>query len=364
MKRYQYAISCSLVSMLILIAGCDDKTTLSPAPDYVLSATVLKESASGVNLTGTVQSRFTSPLSFQTEGRIISRRVETGDAVVAGQVLAQLDPLALTFSVQNVQANLLESEAKLRTAQLNAKRQHTLAVEKLASIEELDVAEQGLAAAKEAVRESKARLLKATEQMNDADLKAPFNGVITSVSLESGQTVSAGQTVLQLADLEKRDAVLDVPEEQLEKLSLGQQFLVKLQMDPSVNWTGELREISPATDTVTRLRRVKVALNDAPESFRIGAVVTLVSPSLTPKMSHTVLIPPTAILERQNSYFVWVINPSSMTVDLRKIQLTESPHQEMVQVVDGLMEGEKVVTAGVNNLQSGQKIRIERESAL
>ena len=213
MKQLQWFIACPLAIMLVLTSGCDDGTTSSPTPRYVLSATALAESASGAGLAGTVQSRFTSPLSFQTEGRIISRHVEVGDAAAAGQVLAQLDPLALAFSVQSAQASLQESQAKLRTALLTAKRQRTLAVEKFSSTEELDVAEQGLAAAQEAVREARARLLKATEQMNDADLKAPFNGVITSVSFESGQTVSAGQTVLQIADLDQCDAVFDVPEE-------------------------------------------------------------------------------------------------------------------------------------------------------
>ncbi|UXY08932.1 efflux RND transporter periplasmic adaptor subunit [Kosakonia sp. ML.JS2a] len=363
MKRQQW-FNGPLAIMLVLTAGCDDKTTRPPAPRYVLSATALTESASGLSLAGTVQPRFTSPLSFQTGGRIISRHVEIGDAVVTGQVLAQLDPLALAFSVQSAQASVQESLATLRTARLTAKRQRTLAVEQLASMEERDVAEQALAAAKEAVREAQSRLLKATEQMKDADLKAPFNGVITSVSLESGQTVSAGQTVLQLADLDLRDAVFDVPEDQLTKLRLGQQFVVTLQMDPSVKWTGELREISPATDTVTRLRRVKIALHDAPASLRIGAVVTLVSSVFPPETGHTIFIPSTAILERQNASFVWVIDPSSMTVELRKIQVAASPQKERVQVVSGLIEGENVVTAGVNSLQPGQKIRMQRTSVL
>lgn len=361
MTRMIGFLSCPLAFMLLVLVGCDDTTPVPPAPRYVLSATALRDAAGAMRLTGTVQAKVISSLSFQTPGRIVSRHVEVGDAVAAGEVLAQLDPLALAFSVQSAQANLQDSHAKLRTALLTAQRQRTLAAAKVASTEEREVAEQGLTAAQQAVREAQARLRKTTEQMSDADLTAPFNGVITSVSLESGQTVSAGQTVLEIANTGLRDAVFDVPEAQLADIHLGQRVQITLQRDPTVKCTGDLREISPASDTTTRLRRVKVSINNAPDSFRIGGAV-ISDTAFTPSGNTVLRVPATAVFERQYAHYVWVINPSTMTVSPRKIQLAGSLQTGGVTVLNGLQAGEKIVTAGVNALQPGQKIRIERKA--
>ncbi|AUH01441.1 efflux RND transporter periplasmic adaptor subunit [Prodigiosinella confusarubida] len=363
MNRHPWFFICPLALLLATVTGCDDKTAAIPAPRYVLSATALTESAGGMSLAGTVQPRVTSPLSFQTPGRVVSRHVAVGDEVSAGEVLAELDPLSLEFSQQSARASLQDAQAKLQNALITAKRQRSLAAAQVTSVEELEEAEQNLTAAQAAVGEAQARLRKADEQLSYAQLKSHFNGVITSVSVETGQTVAAGQTVFQVACLRERDAVVDVPEEELKNVSLGHKFEIALQMDPSIKWTGELREIAPAADTVTRLRRVKIAINDAPPAFRLGTVVTAF-PLMTKKADTSVIIPATAVLERQQVHFVWVINPSSLTVSLRKIQFIPSPQVGLVRVLSGLRAGEQIVTAGVNSLQPGQKIRIERTPTL
>ncbi|MGN7973090.1 efflux RND transporter periplasmic adaptor subunit [Serratia sp. 22264] len=363
MNRHPWFFMCPLVLLLTMVAGCDEHTTVMPAPRYVLSATALAESAGGMSLAGTVQPRATSPLSFQTPGRVVSRHVVVGDEVNAGEVLAELDPLALEFSVQSAQASLQDAQAKLQNAFITAKRQRSLAAARVTSIEALDEAEQNLTAAQAAVGEAQARVRKAVEQRSYAQLKANFNGVITSVSVEAGQTLAAGQTVLQLASLGDRDAVVDVPEAQLKNVALGHRFEIALQMDPAIKWTGELREIAPAADAATRLLRIKIAINDAPPAFRLGTVVTAF-PLMTKHEDTQVVIPASAVLERQQVHFVWVIDPSSLTVNLRKIRLMPSPQADSVHVLSGLREGEQIVTAGVNSLQPGQKIRIERASTL
>ena len=363
MNRHQWLLICPLTVVLALTAGCDDKPAVTSSPRYVLSATALAESAGDMSLAGTVQSRVTSELSFQTPGRLVSRHVEVGDEIKAGQVLAQLDPLALQFSVQSAQASLQDAQAKLQNAIITEKRQRNLAAVQATSIQDLEVAEQNLSAAQAAVAEAQARLHKADEQLSYAQLKARFSGVVTAVSAEEGQTVAAGQTIVTVAYLDQRDAVIDIPEAALRDITLGYRFEIALQMDPLVKCTGELREISPAADAATRLRRVKIAIIDAPAQFRLGSVVTAL-PLGTNSLRHPLFVPASAILERLQQHFVWVIDPANLTVNLRRVQIMTSPGQETVQVMSGLQEGEQIVIAGVHSLQPGQKIRTERVSPL
>lgn len=364
MNRQQWLLICPLTMLLVLTAGCDDKPIVTSSPHYVLSATALVESAGDMSLAGTVQSRVTSELSFQTSGRLVSRHVEVGDEIKAGQVLAQLDPLALQFSVQSAQASLQDAQAKLQNAIITEKRQRNLAAVQATSIQDLEVAEQNLSAAQAAVAEAQARLHKADEQLSYAQLKARFSGVVTAVSAEEGQTVAAGQTIVTVAYLDQRDAVIDIPEAALRNITLGYRFEIALQMDPLVKCTGELREISPAADAATRLRRVKIAIIDAPAQFRLGSVVTAIPQGVTNSLPHPLFVPASAILERLQQHFVWVIDPASLTVNLRRVQIITSPRRETVQVVSGLQEGEQIVIAGVHSLQPGQKIRTERVSPL
>ncbi|WP_320534437.1 efflux RND transporter periplasmic adaptor subunit [Robbsia andropogonis] len=363
MNRYPWFFLCPLALLLATVTGCDDKTSVPSTSRYVLSATVLAESVGGMSLAGTVQPLVTSPLSFQTPGRVVSRHVVVGDVVNAGEVLAEIDPLSLEFSEQSARASLQDAQAKLQNALNSAKRQRSLAAARVTSVEELEEAEQNLTATQAAVEEAQAMLRKAGKQLSYAQLKSRFNGVITSVAVETGQTVAAGQTVFQVAGLGARDAVVDVPEAELKGVDLGHKFEVSLQMDSTIKWTGQLREIAPAADSTTRLRRVKIAINDAPLAFRLGTVVT-VSPVITKNADKAVIVPATAVFERQQAYFVWVIDPSSLTVNLRNIQLMHLSHAGSVRVLGGLREGEQIVAAGVNSLKPGQKIRIERTSTL
>lgn len=363
MNRYlRFSIS-PVVMALAFTAGCDDKADVTPAARYVLSATAHSGMPEERRLAGTVQARTTSSLSFQTQGRVVSRYVEVGDYVKAGQVLARLDPRALTFSVQSEQASLQDALAKRQNALNTAKRQRSLAAAKATSVEDLEEAEQSLTSAQETVGEAQARLRKAGKQLSYTELKAQFDGVITSVSVEAGQTVSSGQTVLDVAHVNERDAVVDMPDAQLKNVTSGHQFELALQMAPSVKCTGEVREIAPAADATTRLRRVKIALKDAPDTFRIGSVITA-APVMTTHQDNPLFVPDTAILELRQAHYVWVINPSSLTVSMRKIQSIPSSQAGTARVLSGLREGEQVVIAGVHSLQSGEKIRIERASSL
>lgn len=363
MNRHPWFFLCPLALLMATVTGCDDKTTAASAPRYVLSAAALAESAGGMSLAGTVQPRITSPLSFQTPGRVVSRHVVVGDEVKAGEVLAELDPLSLEFSKQSAMASLQDAQAKLHNALINARRQRSLAAVRVTSAEQLEEAEQNLTAAQAAVDEAQARLRKTDEQMSYARLKSNYNGVITAVSVETGQTIAAGQTVFQVAGLAERDAVVDVPEAELKNMDLGHKFEIALQIDPTIKWTGALREIAPAADAATRLRRVKIAINDAPPAFRLGTVVT-VYPLIKSNSGASVIIPATAVLEHQQAHFVWVINPTSLIINQREVQLIPFNQAGLVRVISGLSEGELVVTAGVNSLQPGQKIRIERTSSL
>ena len=148
-------------------------------------------------------------------------------------------------------------------------------------------------------------LAKAIEQLGYAQVKADFAGVVTAVGAEVGQVVSPGQSVVTVARLDAREAVVDLGPDFLVPLTVGLEFTVSPQLLPAVQVQGRIREIAPQADQVTRMRRVRIALNDPPESFRLGSTITA---RLSSGHTSVLRVPASAVLKEGAETFVWVID--------------------------------------------------------
>jgi membrane fusion protein, multidrug efflux system len=142
-----------------------------------------------------------------------------------------------------------------------------------------------------------------------------LRGVITAASANVGQVVSPGQTVVTLARPNTREAVVDIGEDFPVPLTVGLPFTVGLQLLPAIQARGQIREIAPQADQVTRMRRVRIALNDPPEGFRLGSTITA---RLINSASSVLQVPASAVLREEEETFVWVVDPASSTVSLHK----------------------------------------------
>lgn len=330
------------------------------APRPVIWMTATTERAKGLSFVGVVQPRVEAELAFRTLGRVIERNVETGDVVKKGDVLAEIDPLTLQLAVTSAQADLRNAKAQLENAAINERRKRILASTNTASMADLELAEQGLKSAQANLAKAEANLHKASEQLGYAQLKAEFDGVITSTSVEVGQTATAGQAALKLARLDLRDVVIDVPDGQLSQIRPASHIDVALQLDGRWRTSGTIREVAPQADTETRTQRVKIAVDAAAQVFRFGSVVTVTFTN--GRQDQSILLPRSAIAWDNGAARVWVVEADTLTVSRRSVEVdaaaTDVP---LVRVNSGLKVGEKVVVAGVNDLQEGQKTRLGQE---
>lgn len=329
-------------------------------PRPVVWMTAATERAKGLSFAGVVQPRVEAELAFRTLGRVIARNVETGDVVKKGDVLAEIDPLALQLAVTSAQADLRNARAQLENSAVNEQRKRILASTNSASMADLELAEQGLKSAQANMAKAEANLDKTREQLGYARLTAEFDGVITSTSVEVGQTATAAQAVLKLARLDQRDVVIDVPEGQLSQIRSASRIDVALQLDGHWRTTGNIREVAPQADSETRTQRVKVAVDEAADVFRFGSVVTVTFAN--GRQDDAILLPRTAIARDGVAAHVWVIDAGTLTVSRRSVEVDETAtNNPLVRVNGGLNAGEKVVAAGVNDLQEGQKTRLGQE---
>jgi RND family efflux transporter MFP subunit len=356
MKTRLFVVAGTIASALAM-AGCKQEAK-SPEPVRPVLSAVLQPAASGSMVAvGTVQPRYETNLGFRVLGRLVARPVNVGDVVAEGQTIAEVDPTTLEHAVRSAKADLSKGEALLENAIGTEERKRILIKTDATTRQTLDDAEQVRAGAQASTARARANLTKAIEQLGYTQVKADFAGIVTAVSAEVGQVVSPGQSVVNVARLDVREAVVDIGADFPVALTVGLPFTVSPQLLPAIQVQGQIREIAPQADQMTRMRRVRIALNDPPESFRLGSTITA-----RPSDDHSsaLRVPASAVLKEGGEAFVWVVDAPSSTVSLHKVALAED--EAGIRVTGGLTVGERIVTAGIHNLKQGQQVRIEQDA--
>jgi len=341
----------------LFTAGWPQRTQAQEPVRPVLSTVVEPTDSSGTAAVGTVEPRYKTDLSFRVLGRLIARRVNVGDTVEQGEIVAAIDSTALELAVRSAKADLSRSQAQLANASATEQRQRTLITTDTTSKETLDNAVQVQAGAQASVARAQANLTKAIEQHSYAQVKADFAGVVTAVLADVGQVVSPGQTVITVARPDIREAVVDIGPDFPVPLRVGLPFMVSLQILPTVHVDGQIREIAPQADPVTRTQRVRIALNDPPPTFQLGATVTA---RLATDQRPILRVPESAVLNKDGEDFVWVVDLPASAVSLRKVDMLRD--EGGIQVTAGLEAGTRIVTAGIHSLKPGQQVRIDQDS--
>ncbi|WP_316177883.1 efflux RND transporter periplasmic adaptor subunit [Bradyrhizobium sp. SZCCHNRI1009] len=343
---------------LALLAGCNEKAAAPEPVRPVLSMKVERQTANVSTVTGTIEPRYKADLSFRVLGRLIARPVYVGDMVKQDQVVAAIDPAALELAVRASAAEVSRSQAQLTNATGTEGRQRTLLETDATTKATLESAEQSRAAAQASVIKAQSNLAKAREQLGYAQLKADFAGIVTAVGAEVGQVVSPGQSVVTVARPDIREAVIDVGDDIAGALQVGTPFTVRLQVDPTISTTAKVREIAPRADATTRTRRVRITLDNPPETMRLGTTVTA---TVNTEQRTVIRLPSTAILEQDGKSFVWLVDDANNYVKRQEIMVARN-EDGSIRVTGGLEPGQRVVTAGVHSLKDGQSVRIDQES--
>ncbi|WP_347903191.1 efflux RND transporter periplasmic adaptor subunit [Pseudomonas purpurea] len=342
------------LGLLALLGACGDKKPLEKErPRVFVQAVNPADFAASVTLTGDVQARVQTELSFRVGGKIIQRLVDVGDRVSAQQVLARLDPKDLQINVDTAQAQVVAEQARVTQTAAAFVRQQKLLPKGYTSQSEYDSAQAALRSSQSALTAAQAQLANAREQLSYTALIAEAPGVITARQAEVGQVVQATEPIFSLARDGARDAVFNVYESLLIAPPADRSLVVSLVDNPAINTTGTVREITPAVSAQTGTVQVKVTLNDLPQGMQLGSVV-----SATAKVpgKSAVELPWSALTKDLSAPAVWVVGDDG-TAQLRGVTVARYLTGNVI-ISDGLSGGENVVTAGGQLLHPGSRVEI------
>jgi RND family efflux transporter MFP subunit len=352
----KFQLCWTVIAFAALATGCSrEAEPVLPDIRPVRAVTVEKQDlGETVTLTGHVRPRDEASLGFRIGGRMIERPVNLGDRVQAGQIIAKLEPLDELNALRSAQAALNSANGVVARTRNDFERQRTLLGQGHTTRARFDQAQQELQTAESQVKDAQAQLQIAQDRVGFTELKADAPGVITAIAAEPGEVVQAGRTIVQVARDAGRDAVFDVPASILRTAPGDTEVAVSLADDPSVQATGAVREVAPQADPITRNFQIRVTLENPPAAMRLGSTVT--GRAKLPA-APVIAVPASALTKYDNKPAVWVVDKANQTVAIRTVEV-QSYEPSSVIISNGLDNGDIVVTAGVQALYPGRKVRL------
>jgi RND family efflux transporter MFP subunit len=344
------------LSIPILLPSCSqENAAAAPEARPVRTITVeRREAGVPVTLTGRIEAEDEVALSFRIAGRILESDLKVGDQIKPGQLIARLESQNERNALRAAQAGLAAAQAALTQARNHYERQETLLSQGWTTRANYDQAKKGLQTAQSQVEATEAQLKTAHDLVSFTEIHADSPGVVTVLGPAAGEVVQAGQMIIRVARKDGRDAVFDVPAQILRSAPTNPVITVTLTDDPKVTATGRVRTVAPQANPVTRTFEVKVGLTDPPPAMRLGATV---NGRMETEAVPMIEIPSSALTRFDGRPAVWIVDPAQRTVAIRNVDVLRFD-QANVAVSQGLDTGEIVVTAGVQALHPGQKVRL------
>lgn len=354
-KQRTAALVGALLFGSTFLSGCGDVVQKEKPLLVKTQQAVSSTEAQTGSYSGTVRGRYETKVAFQVSGRILSRNVNVGSRVNAGDVLMVIDARDVQQQANAGDAQVSAARAQLSLAQANLARYTELYQAEAVSASVLDQYQTNYDAAFAAYQQALSQAAQAHNSLGYTNLTAGASGVVSSVEAEEGQVVAAGQTVLTLVQTNELEVEISVPESQIDSLRVGQEAQISFWALKETA-SGVVREISPMADSASRTYTVRVTVTNPPKGMELGMTADVRLPQ---GEADGVLLPLSAIYQTEGTPEVWVVKEDS-TVELRPVTV-ETFDENRVRVY-GLALSDVVVTAGVHKLRAGQEVRTEAKS--
>jgi multidrug efflux system membrane fusion protein len=347
-------IALIAAASVVLLAACSKPVEKT---EDVRPVRVIRLAADNVDVvaefSGDVRARVESRLGFRVGGKIVARKVDVGTIVKRGQPLMQLDPQDLKLAQAQANAGLQAAESNRDLARAELKRYQDLREKNFVSQAILDAKETAFKAAQASHDQAVAAYKNQSNQAGYAALVSDVDGVVTSVDAEVGQVVSAGNPVVRVAQAGAKEIVIGIPEDKVDTLRRISDVRVRTWAKPDESIPGKLRELSPIADPATRTYTAKISIPDASDDVRLGMTAYVTFAEKTP--GAIIKVPLTALLQDKSATAVWVVENGA--VKLVPVKVAGTAGNDIL-LAGGVAPGQTVVTAGVNLLKPGQKVKI------
>ena len=350
-------------AMPLLLTGCGEE----PAPPTPQIRPVRTEHVYATgggrvrSFSGSARAAVESRLSFKLPGTIRSLLVEVGDKVKVGQLIAELDDEDYRLQAQEAEAGLASAEAQAVNAEANYDRVQSLYENRNASKNDLDAARAGAISARQNVNSIAKRLELARVTLGYTRLKAQFDGSIADVPVESNENVGAGQPVVLLTSGGRLEVEVAIPEQLIVEVREGDEVAVRFDAIEGRTFGARVTEVGVVSTGAATTFPVTVRLDKEDSDFRPGMAAEVDLRFGGRGDRDRIYVPSVAVGEdRQGERFVFVVEDDggTMHAQRRGVAIGTLGDEGLIEIQEGLADGELVVTAGVSRITDGQEVRL------
>lgn len=296
-----------------------------------------------VEALGTASANEAVVITAQETDKVQQLYFEDGDFVAANQLLVILNSAEEEARVSELQVALAEAQRQLN-------RVTNLAKENAASEQLLDERQA-------AVDTLRAQILVAQAQLNDREIRAPFQGVLGVRNVSEGALVRPGDQITTLDDVMQLKVDFDIAEKHLPGIALKQTVQAKSIAYPGQIFEGQVTHIDSRVNPITRTVQVRAILDNPQVLLRPGMLLQVV---VQKQVMQSLVISETALVPIDDEQFVYVIDGDSKAIKTKVVIGERKPG--VVQVVSGVSAGDKVVTEGTLRLRDGATVNVVGES--
>lgn len=347
-RRAVVAILAALVA-----AGCGEEEPTGQQAAPVEGAVARMDTLSvTVEAVGSLEARSRVEVKPEIAGRVSQILFEEGDSVRAGQVLVRLNRDRLEAELQAARASVSRARAEAENLERQLRRNDSLLARGAISQQAYDDLETSHASAQAGLEEAEANLALARENLEDATIRAPFDGRVGVRSFDLGDYLAVGTSMFTVVDDDPLEIRFSVPERYLGQLELGSEIDVRVQSAPDRTVEGRLEFISPYVSAASRSVELRALIPNADAVLRPGQFATVV---LELEERPAVLVPEAALLPRDEGATVFLVRggeavPRQVSMGLRR--------QGVVEILSGVSEGDTVVVAGQQRLEEGTAVAV------
>jgi membrane fusion protein (multidrug efflux system) len=357
--------------VLLLIGGIALRAT-APRPEAVAAAgdqaaaiqvRTLAVAAAPVRhraaLSGVLEPRRRVRIFAETNGRVLEAGAEELDAVAADQLLVQVDPLRARVAVERAQAGLTRATSELGLASTSLSRQQSLKEQAVSSDSALDDASNRSRVAEATIRDARAQLEEARDELARKTIRAPFDGVLASFDVELGEYVRVGQELGELLDLATARVTIGLSDRQIVGVRPGQPAEVRIEAYPNESFPGVILRVGVAVRAESRKFPVEIEIENREQRLLPGMVAQVFLDF--GDATERIVVPREAVVEEFGLRFVYVVTPGQdrgLVASRRRVALRQLPFDPgRVEVVSGLLAGDRVAVSGVQSLRDGARVR-------
>ncbi|NTV57616.1 MAG: efflux RND transporter periplasmic adaptor subunit, partial [Deltaproteobacteria bacterium] len=344
-----------------------------------LQSTYPSQTFTVLNASGYAVAQRKAAVSSKITGRLISLSVEEGSRVKKGEVIATLENEDSQAALNRAQANvnlarstLDQAKAELEDAQINHHRNEQLVAKGFVAQSTVDASEArykrakaAVAAQEAAIRASEAAREEAKVLVEYSNIRAPFDAVVLTKNADIGDIVTplgaaanAKAAVVTIADMGSLQVEVDVSESNISQVRVGQPCEIRLDAFPDLRFKGAVHMIVPTADRSKASVLVKVAFKEMDPRIlpEMSAKVAFLSREMVPEEEKPLkAVPASAVVSLGGQSVVFLVNGDRA---VEKKVRTGRRMDTMVEILEGLGAGDKVVLNPGSNLKSGTKVRI------